>query len=56
MKGLNINMGSVDLLKASDGDIYFLEINPVGQFGLVSNFCNYHLEKNAEFLLHKPIE
>lgn len=26
-------------------NFYFLEINPVGQFGMVSGPCNYKIEK-----------
>lgn len=48
---LNLNTGSVDLLKDINGDYIFLEINPVGQFSMVSYPCNYHLEKKvAEYL------
>lgn len=51
---LNFNCASIDLIKGSDGLIYFLEINPVGQFGFVSYSCNYNLEqKIAESLIYK---
>lgn len=33
MQRINLNTGSVDGLYSS-GDYYFLEINPVGQFGM----------------------
>jgi hypothetical protein len=37
-----------------NGDIYFLEVNPAGQFGMVSTPCNYYLEeKIAEVLLRR---
>lgn len=29
----------------NDNDFVFLEINPVGQFGMTSNPCNYNLDK-----------
>jgi ATP-GRASP peptide maturase of grasp-with-spasm system len=46
------NTGSIDLIKSIDGEYYFLEINPSGQFGMVSINCNYNLEgKVAEYLL-----
>jgi ATP-GRASP peptide maturase of grasp-with-spasm system len=45
MKAIKLNTGSIDLIKSIDGDYVFLEINPVGQFGFVSNHCNYYLEK-----------
>lgn len=37
----------------NSGDYYFLEINPVGQFGMVSELCNYSLyEKFANFIIN----
>ena len=42
---LNLNTGSVDLIVDTDGNFYFLEINPVGLFSMVSAPCNYLLEK-----------
>jgi len=41
----NYQIGSFDLIKSKDGEYVFLEINPVGQFGMVSLPCNYYLEK-----------
>jgi ATP-GRASP peptide maturase of grasp-with-spasm system len=46
-KRLDLNTGSVDLLVDQQEDFYFLEINPVGQFGMVSLPCNYFLEKKV---------
>ncbi len=42
---LDLNTGSADLLVDMQDQYYFLEINPVGQFGMVSSPCNYYLEK-----------
>lgn len=42
---LRLNTGSVDLVLDESGDYVFLEINPVGQFGMVSAPCNYYLER-----------
>jgi ATP-GRASP peptide maturase of grasp-with-spasm system len=54
MDGLELETGSVDLLVAPDGREVFLEINPVGQLGMVSKACNYPLERRiAELLLRK---
>ena len=54
MNQLNLRHGSIDLIRQKDGKIFFLEVNPVGQFGMVSNPCNYFLEKKvAEFLIEK---
>jgi len=44
MKILNLKNGSIDLVKTNKGYV-FLEVNPVGQFGMVSKPCNYFLEK-----------
>jgi len=58
MKQLGLNSGSIDLIRASDGRYVFLEINPVGQFGMVSEPCNYYLEeKVADWLIEndKPV-
>jgi ATP-GRASP peptide maturase of grasp-with-spasm system len=42
---LNLNSGSFDLLVDKENRIYFLEVNPIGQFGQVSRPCNYNVEK-----------
>lgn len=52
LKRININCGSIDLIKGKDNNIYFLEINPVGQFAQVSTPGNFYLEKQiAEYLI-----
>ncbi|PRX55259.1 grasp-with-spasm system ATP-grasp peptide maturase [Flagellimonas meridianipacifica] len=52
MADLNLKTGSIDLIKSIDGKYYFLEVNPVGQFGMTSFPCNYKLEKKiAEYLI-----
>ncbi|MGF7081407.1 grasp-with-spasm system ATP-grasp peptide maturase [Mucilaginibacter sp. UYCu711] len=50
---LNLNSGSVDLIKSKSQGMVFLEINPIGQYGMTSGPCNYNLDKKiAEFLIH----
>ena len=44
-KSIKLNCSSVDVLLSTDNEYFFLEINPVGQFGMVSFPCNYYLEK-----------
>ncbi|MDR3653457.1 MAG: grasp-with-spasm system ATP-grasp peptide maturase [Paludibacter sp.] len=44
-KKLDLNCGSVDLIVDKQDNFIFLEINPVGQFGMTSEPCNYNLEK-----------
>ena len=45
MKLLDLDNGSIDFVKTKDGRWVYLEINPVGQFGMVSEPCNYNLER-----------
>lgn len=52
MKALDLLSGSLDLVVDKNGDYIFLEVNPVGQFGMVSIPCNYNLEK---IIAHKLI-
>ena len=52
MEAQGLETGSIDFVKTPDGRHVFLEVNPVGQFGMVSHPCNYHLEKHvAEHLM-----
>lgn len=45
MKLLTLDNGSIDLIKCTDGEYYFLEINPVGQYGFISAPCNFNIDK-----------
>lgn len=45
MELMQINCGSFDLIKTNDNEHVFLEVNPVGQFGITSLPCNYNLDK-----------
>ena len=54
MDELELETGSLDLIRTPDGRLVFLEVNPIGQFGMISTPCNYHLERQvAEFLIEK---
>lgn len=46
-----INSGSFDLIKSKNGKYYFLEINPYGQYDMVSLPCNYNIDKIISELL-----
>jgi len=51
MNIIDLKTGSIDFIKSKKGEYVFLEINPVGQFGFVSNHCNYYLEEEmAKYL------
>jgi ATP-GRASP peptide maturase of grasp-with-spasm system len=47
MAQLQLNTGSLDFIRGTDGRTYFLEVNPVGMFGMVSFPCNMNLEKKV---------
>jgi ATP-GRASP peptide maturase of grasp-with-spasm system len=57
MNKVGLNTGSIDIIYGKDKKFYFLEVNPIGQFGMVSVPCNYFLEKEiAGFLSNDKIE
>lgn len=41
-----MNTGSIDIVVTKDKRYVFLEINHVGQFGWLSENCNYYIEKH----------
>jgi ATP-GRASP peptide maturase of grasp-with-spasm system len=45
MEKCNQQTGSIDMVLDTNGEFYFLEINPVGQYGMTSVPCNYYLDK-----------
>ena len=47
MSKMTLESGSLDLVLDTSGEYYFLEINPIGQFGMTSYPCNYYLEKRV---------
>lgn len=57
MQEMELETASIDLVRGIDGRVVFLEVNPVGQFGWLSQACNYNLEKRmAEHLLYLELE
>jgi ATP-GRASP peptide maturase of grasp-with-spasm system len=52
MKSIDLNTGSIDLIYTKNKEFIFLEVNPIGQFGMTSIPCNYCLEKEiAKYLI-----
>ena len=52
MREKKMDASSIDMVKCKlTGKYYFLEVNPWGQFGMVSKPCNYFLEKKIAELL-----
>jgi ATP-GRASP peptide maturase of grasp-with-spasm system len=45
MKKLDLDCGSIDMIVNHANEYVFLEVNPIGQFGMVSYPCNFKLEK-----------
>lgn len=55
MSSLGLETGSLDFVKTVNGRTVFLEVNPIGQFGMVSKPCNYQLEKLVAAALLKRL-
>lgn len=54
MKNLNLNTGSIDMIKSKNGDYYFLEVNPCGQYEALSSNCNFKInERIAKWLVNQ---
>lgn len=53
MEYLMLKSGSIDMICSLDGQYYFLEINPIGQFKQVSMPCNYYLEREIAMYYEK---
>ncbi len=53
MEELELQSASIDVLYSKDHKYYFLEVNPIGQFGMVSHPCNYFLERKIAEQLNK---
>lgn len=51
MNSLNLSTGSIDMIYSQENEYIFLEVNPTGQFGMVSSPCNYFIEKKIAELL-----
>ena len=48
---IRLNTGSFDFLVDDKYNYYFLEVNPFGQFGFLSDACNYNIEKSIAKML-----
>lgn len=42
---IGTNSGSIDMVLTPENEYVFLEINTIGQFGMVSQVCNFNFEK-----------
>ena len=41
MNTIGLNTGSIDIMVGLDGIPYFLEVNPIGQYGWINSYCNF---------------
>ena len=48
---LNLDCGSIDMILTPKNEYVFLEVNPIGQFGMTSYPCNFQLEKRIAEIL-----
>lgn len=53
MNRIELNTGSIDMIYSNHDEFVFLEVNPVGQLGMVSKNCNYPIEKEIALSLIK---
>ena len=53
MNRLGFRYGAIDLIRGKDGQYYFLECNPNGQFNDVSALCNFNIENKIAGMLIK---
>lgn len=51
MKNLDLDFGAIDLIFDNKDQYYFLEVNPFGQFEMVSAPCNYNIENEIAKIL-----
>lgn len=50
---MELNTASIDMIHTKKGEYIMLEVNPIGQFAMVSEPCNYYLEeKVADHLIN----
>jgi hypothetical protein len=52
----NLTTGSIDIIYNKERGLFFLEVNPAGQFGWVSANCNYYIEKKIALHLTEANE
>lgn len=52
MKNMGLDTGSIDMILTQGNEYVFLEVNPVGQYDMVSVACNYYLDEEvAKYLV-----
>ena len=52
MERTGLITGSLDFILTPSGEYVFLEVNPSGQYDMISKPCNYHLDKAIATFLY----
>ena len=56
ISSIKCNSGSIDLILTPNNEYIFLELNPMGQYDWVSQYCNYYIDKRiAELLIEEEL-
>lgn len=54
MKDMGLYIGAIDMIKGKDGDYYFLEVNPQGEWGMLQKDLNFPIaERIADNLIKR---
>jgi MvdC family ATP-grasp ribosomal peptide maturase len=54
MKEMGLYMGAIDMIKAKDGNYYFLEVNPQGEWGMLQKELNFPIaQRIADHLIKR---
>lgn len=56
IKHFGLDTCSIDMIEDTNGQLYFIEINPVGQFDFLSYNCGYEIEKTIACELIKKLQ
>nr|WP_228444904.1 ATP-grasp ribosomal peptide maturase [Chryseobacterium echinoideorum] len=54
MKEMNLIFGAIDMIKSTDGNYYFLEVNPQGEWGMLQKELNFPIaQRIADYLINR---
>ncbi len=54
MKEMGLIFGAIDMIKSTDGNYYFLEVNPQGEWGMLQKELNFPIaERVADYLINR---
>lgn len=54
MKEMGLVFGAIDMIKSTDGNYYFLEVNPQGEWGMLQKELNFPIaQRIADYLINR---